>query len=156
MIIYTLPSSSLVTTSWVIKSLSHAKIYSVSAFLRCFYQCCKFLVQSTSGVCWVLSMLCLGWMTFAPELLTGGKNLVTDSWLYLWVYLVLFNGLWVVMPIALMYQSWLALTADPRRRKPSTASRRSESPKAQNLRNDAAAVAGGEQVKKRKTRRKQY
>jgi len=101
-------------------------------------------------------MLCLGWMTFAPELLTGGKNLVTDSWLYLWVYLVLFNGLWVVMPIALMYQSWLALTADPRRRKPSTASRRSESPKAQNLRNDAAAVAGGEQVKKRKTRRKQY
>jgi len=101
-------------------------------------------------------MLHTGWMTFAPELLTGSKNLATDSWLYLWVYLVLFNSLWVIMPMALMYQSWLALTADPKRRKPSTASRRSESPKAQNLRNDAAATAGAELAKKRKTRRKQY
>jgi len=81
---------------------------------------------------------------------------MTTSWLHLWVYLVLFNALWVVMPVALMYQSWLALTADPKRRKPSTASRRSESPKTQNLRNDVAAVAGGDQAKKRKTRRKQY
>jgi len=98
-------------------------------------------------------------MTFAPELLTGGKNLVTDNWLYLWVYLVFFNGLWVVVPVALMYQSWVALTADPKRRKPSsTASRRSESPKMQNQRNDTSVVAGaaGDQAKKRKTRRKQY
>jgi len=95
-------------------------------------------------------------MTFAPELLTGGKNLVTDNWLYLWVYLVFFNGLWVVVPVALMYQSWLALTADQKRRKPSTASRRSESPKAQNQRNDTSALAGGDQARKRKTRRKQY
>jgi len=95
-------------------------------------------------------------MTFAPELLTGGKNLVTDNWLYIWLYLVFFNSLWVLMPVALMYQSWLALSADPKRRKPSTASRRSESPKAQNLRNDASAMAGGDQAKKRKTRRKQY
>lgn len=96
-------------------------------------------------------------MTFAPELLSGGKNLTTDNWLYLWVYLVLCNGLWVVIPLALMYQSWLAVTADPKRRKPSTASRRSESPKAQNQRNsELAQVGGGDQAKKRKTRRKQY
>jgi len=95
-------------------------------------------------------------MVFAPELLTGAKNLATDNWLYLWVYLVFFNGLWVVIPLALMYQSWVALTADTKRRKPSTASRRSESPKPQNQRNDAAALAGGDQARKRKTRRKQY
>jgi len=95
-------------------------------------------------------------MTFAPELLTGSKNLATDNWLYLWVYLVFFNGVWVVMPVTLMYQSWVALTADTKRRKPSTASRRSESPKPQNQRNDASALAGGDQARKRKTRRKQY
>ena len=95
-------------------------------------------------------------MVFAPELLTGSKNLATDNWLYLWLYIVFFNGLWVVIPIALMYQSWMALTADPKRRKPSTATRRSESPKAQNQRNDTAALAGGDQARKRKTRRKQY
>jgi len=96
-------------------------------------------------------------MTFVPELLTGSRNLTTDNWLYLWVYLVFFNGLWVVIPVALMYQSWVAMTADTKRRKPSTASRRSESPKPQNQRNDAtAALAGGDQAKKRKTRRKQY
>jgi len=95
-------------------------------------------------------------VVFAPELLTGGKNLAVDNWLYLWVYLVFCNGLWVVMPLALMYQSWVALTADSKRRKPSTASRRSESPKAQNQRNDASELAGGDQARKRKTRRKQY
>jgi len=96
-------------------------------------------------------------MVFAPELLTGTKNLATDNWLYLWVYLVFFNGLWVVIPLALMYQSWMAMTADTKRRKPSsTASRRSESPKPQNQRNDTVALAGGDQARKRKTRRKQY
>ena len=42
-----------------------------------------------------------GWMTFAPEWLTGNRNLDTSSPLYLWVYLVFFNGLWVVIPLLL-------------------------------------------------------
>ena len=50
-----------------------------------------------------------GWMTFCPDWLVGSPNLVTDNWLYLWVYLVFFNGLWVVIPLALMYQSWVAM-----------------------------------------------
>ncbi|KAK3087191.1 hypothetical protein FSP39_002886 [Pinctada imbricata] len=47
-----------------------------------------------------------GWMTFCPEWLTGSMNLVTSNFLYLWVYLVFFNGLWVVIPLALMWQSY--------------------------------------------------
>jgi len=95
-------------------------------------------------------------MTFGPEWLSGSKNLVTDNWVYLWLYLVVSNAVWVVIPVALMYQSWVVLTADTKRRKPSTVSRRSESPKAQNQRNDVSALAAGDQAKKRKTRRKQY
>lgn len=38
-------------------------------------------------------------MTFAPEWLSGSRNLDRGNFLYLWVYLVFFNGLWVVFPI---------------------------------------------------------
>ncbi|KAK6194898.1 hypothetical protein SNE40_000433 [Patella caerulea] len=51
-----------------------------------------------------------GWMTFCPEWLTGSKNLVTDNVLYLWVYLIFFNGIWVVIPLALLYQSYVDMT----------------------------------------------
>ena len=50
-------------------------------------------------------------MTFAPEWLSGNRNLVTSNPLYLWVYLVFFNGLWVVVPVLLLYQSWVACSA---------------------------------------------
>jgi EXPERA (EXPanded EBP superfamily) len=40
-----------------------------------------------------------GWMTFAPEWLTGSYNLDTQDPMHLWVYLVFFNGLWVVFPL---------------------------------------------------------
>ena len=58
-----------------------------------------------------------GWMTFCPEWLTGSPNLVTDNPLYLWVYLVFFNGLWVVIPLALLYQSWKELQIIVQRKK---------------------------------------
>ncbi|XP_011435279.2 emopamil-binding protein-like [Magallana gigas] len=47
-----------------------------------------------------------GWMTFCPEWLTGSNNLRTNNFLYLWVYLVFFNGIWVVIPALLLVQSW--------------------------------------------------
>ncbi|CAI9560253.1 unnamed protein product [Staurois parvus] len=50
-----------------------------------------------------------GWMTFCPEWLTGSPGLNTSNWLYLWVYLVFFNGLWVLIPGLLLWQSWLEL-----------------------------------------------
>ncbi|XP_022337874.2 emopamil-binding protein-like [Crassostrea virginica] len=52
-----------------------------------------------------------GWMTFCPEWLTGSKNLETGNFLYLWVYLVFFNGIWVIIPILLLVQSWQDMTA---------------------------------------------
>ena len=52
-----------------------------------------------------------GWMTFAPEWLTGNKNLDTSSPMYLWVYLFFFNGLWVVIPILLLAQSYVAISS---------------------------------------------
>ncbi|XP_067116883.1 emopamil-binding protein-like isoform X2 [Osmerus mordax] len=50
-----------------------------------------------------------GWMTFCPDWLLGSPNLNTGNWLYLWVYLVFFNGVWVVVPGLLLCQSWRAL-----------------------------------------------
>ncbi|KAG8989695.1 hypothetical protein FRB94_004167 [Tulasnella sp. JGI-2019a] len=47
-----------------------------------------------------------GWMTFAPEWLTGSPNLVTSNFMYLWVYLFFFNMLWVVIPIWIMIDSY--------------------------------------------------
>lgn len=40
-----------------------------------------------------------GWMTFAPEWLTGSQALDTSNWMYTYVYLALFNGLWVIFPL---------------------------------------------------------
>jgi len=47
-----------------------------------------------------------GFMTFAPEWLTGSQNLDTSNFMYLWVYLVFFNMLWVVMPLYAIYVSY--------------------------------------------------
>ena len=53
-----------------------------------------------------------GWITFAPEWLTGNRNLDTSSPFYLWVYLVFFNGLWVVFPVLLLAQSYHAISSN--------------------------------------------
>ncbi|KAI4118289.1 MAG: hypothetical protein LQ345_001633 [Seirophora villosa] len=47
-----------------------------------------------------------GFMTFAPEWLTGCANLETEGSLHLWVYLVFFNGLWVVLPGWVIWEAW--------------------------------------------------
>lgn len=48
-----------------------------------------------------------GWMTFAPEWLTGSPNLVTGNFMYKWVYLVFFNAaLWVVIPLWILWESY--------------------------------------------------
>uniref|UniRef100_G1SRP0 EXPERA domain-containing protein n=1 Tax=Oryctolagus cuniculus TaxID=9986 RepID=G1SRP0_RABIT len=50
-----------------------------------------------------------GWMTFFPDWLLGSPNLNTSHWLYFWVYLVFFNGVWVLIPGLLLWQSWVEL-----------------------------------------------
>ncbi|RDL35409.1 uncharacterized protein BP5553_07340 [Venustampulla echinocandica] len=46
-----------------------------------------------------------GFMTFAPEWLTGNQNLDSSNFMFLWVYLVFFNMLWVFLPL---YALWVA------------------------------------------------
>ena len=43
-----------------------------------------------------------GLMAFIPEWLTGWPNLDTSNFLTLWVYLVFFNGLWVIAPLLIL------------------------------------------------------
>ncbi|KAK7750200.1 hypothetical protein SLS62_007829 [Diatrype stigma] len=40
-----------------------------------------------------------GFITFCPEWLTANHNLDTSNFMYLWVYLVFFNMLWVFIPL---------------------------------------------------------
>ncbi|TVY37192.1 Emopamil-binding protein-like [Lachnellula occidentalis] len=46
-----------------------------------------------------------GFMTFAPEWLTGNLNLDGSNFMFMWVYLVFFNMLWVFVPL---YALWVA------------------------------------------------
>ena len=46
-----------------------------------------------------------GFITFCPEWLTANANLDSSNFMYLWVYLVFFNMLWVFIPL---YAIWVA------------------------------------------------
>ncbi|XP_054856622.1 emopamil-binding protein-like [Eublepharis macularius] len=65
----------------------------------------RHFIQITLCVCELYG----GWMTFCPEWLIGSPSLNTSQWLYLWVYLAFFNGVWVVIPGLLLVQSWVEL-----------------------------------------------
>jgi len=51
-----------------------------------------------------------GWMTFCPEWLTGSPSLNVSNPLYLWVYLLFMNLVWVVIPLWLMWDSYGHIT----------------------------------------------
>ncbi len=53
-----------------------------------------------------LMKMVLGFMTFAPEWLTGSPNLDTSNFMYLWVYLFFFNMLWVVFPLWVLFEAY--------------------------------------------------
>ncbi len=42
-------------------------------------------------------------MTFCPEWLTHNANLDSSNFMYLWVYLVFFNMIWVFLPAYAIY-----------------------------------------------------
>lgn len=52
-----------------------------------------------------------GFMTFCPEWLTGNQFLDSSNFMYLWVYLVFFNMLWVFIPFYAVYVSWSSINA---------------------------------------------
>jgi hypothetical protein len=47
-----------------------------------------------------------GFMTFAPEWLSGNTALAGDDPVYLWLYLVFFNMLWVFVPMWVLYVAY--------------------------------------------------
>lgn len=49
-------------------------------------------------------------MTFAPEWLSGSVNLDTSNFMYLYVYLIFFNMLWVVIPLWVLYEAYGNIT----------------------------------------------
>ena len=51
-------------------------------------------------------LMASGFMTFAPEWLSGNPNLDTSNFMYLWVYLVFFNMLWVWFPFWVLYEAY--------------------------------------------------
>ncbi|XP_023281888.1 emopamil-binding protein-like [Seriola lalandi dorsalis] len=75
----------------------------IHAILRDKYY--RHFLQITLSVCELYG----GWMTFCPDWLIGSPHLNTSNGLYLWVYLVFFNGVWVLVPVLLLVQSWFSL-----------------------------------------------
>jgi hypothetical protein len=51
-----------------------------------------------------------GWMTFAPEWLSGSPNLNTSNVMYTWVYLFFFNTIWVWIPLWILWDSYGTLS----------------------------------------------
>ncbi|KAG9788038.1 hypothetical protein ABEF93_004841 [Exophiala dermatitidis] len=47
-----------------------------------------------------------GFMTFAPEWLSGNTALAGEDPVYLWLYLVFFNMLWVFIPLWVLYVAY--------------------------------------------------
>ncbi|KAK2733422.1 hypothetical protein FQN57_002118 [Myotisia sp. PD_48] len=47
-----------------------------------------------------------GFMTFAPEWLSGNTALATEDPVYLWLYLSFFNILWVIIPFGVLFVAW--------------------------------------------------
>ncbi|KAK8141908.1 hypothetical protein G3M48_009691 [Beauveria asiatica] len=47
-----------------------------------------------------------GFMTFCPEWLVGNVNLDGSNFMYMWVYLVFFNMLWVFIPLYALWYSY--------------------------------------------------
>ena len=45
-------------------------------------------------------------MTFAPEWLSGNTALATEDPVYLWLYLVFFNMLWVFIPFWVLFVAY--------------------------------------------------
>lgn len=47
-----------------------------------------------------------GFITFAPEWLSGSSQLDTSNPMYLWFYLVFFNVLWVFIPAWVLWEGY--------------------------------------------------
>ncbi|KAN0064612.1 asparagine-linked glycosylation protein [Thecaphora frezii] len=75
------------------------------------YICYQMTVDDPSYHYWIVILSTAeiygGFMTFAPEWLSGSRALDTSNWLYTWVYLAFMNLVWVFIPLWLLYDSYL-------------------------------------------------
>ena len=78
----------------------------VTRILSLFFRITSFTL---SMVAFVLRIT--GFMTFAPEWLSGSPNLDCSNFLYFWVYLMFLNLLWVFVPAWIMYDSYVFFTS---------------------------------------------
>ena len=70
--------------------------------------CTLFLIHSRVPA--LTSCRNAGWMTFAPEWLSGSPNLDTSNFMYKWVYLIFFNTLWVWIPLWILVEAYKGIT----------------------------------------------
>ncbi|KAG0126008.1 Emopamil-binding protein [Tuber indicum] len=54
-----------------------------------------------------------GWMTFAPEWLTGSQNLNTSNPMYTWLYLFFMNVIWVIVPGWICFEAYTEMVVTP-------------------------------------------
>ncbi|PYH82546.1 EBP-domain-containing protein [Aspergillus uvarum CBS 121591] len=57
------------------------------------------------AACLATAELYGGFMTFVPEWLAGSPALNTSHWMYTYVYLTFFNGLWVIVPVWVIWRA---------------------------------------------------
>ncbi|KAK0902273.1 hypothetical protein LTR91_019085 [Friedmanniomyces endolithicus] len=55
-----------------------------------------------------------GFMTFAPEWLSGSPNLDTSNVMYTWVYLFFSNTLWVWIPLWILWEAYTRISGNAR------------------------------------------
>ncbi|OSD07261.1 Emopamil-binding protein [Trametes coccinea BRFM310] len=105
---YALADSRWGTADPTIVSLELLTVFGVGTM--CFYVLKQLIQRDPARHYWIIvlstSELYGGWMTFCPEWLTGSPSLDTSNALFLWVYLVFMNVIWVFVPLWLMYDSY--------------------------------------------------
>ncbi|KAH9850112.1 Emopamil-binding protein [Lenzites betulinus] len=105
---YALADARWGTADPTIVSLELLTVFGVGTM--CFYVLKQLVQRDPARHYWIIvlstSEIYGGWMTFCPEWLTGSASLDTSNALYLWVYLVFMNIIWVFIPVWLMYDSY--------------------------------------------------
>ncbi|KAI0365720.1 Emopamil-binding protein [Pilatotrama ljubarskyi] len=105
---YALADSRWGTADPTIVSLELLTVFGVGTM--CFYVLKQLVQRDPARHYWIVvlstSEIYGGWMTFCPEWLTGSPSLDTSNFLFLWVYLVFMNIIWVFVPLWLMYDSY--------------------------------------------------
>lgn len=88
--------------------------YQIHRFMKTSNASKKAQIRSTiwfAAVALATGELYGGFMTFAPEWLSGNTNLDTANPIYLWLYLTFFNTLWVWFPIWILYEGYNEISA---------------------------------------------